>query len=190
MIISHSPFSTCLFSKRTGRLRLDRRGDAAYIGRNEDSLVFPSHPLPFAFASLSFLCAQHSSRAGKRILLLVVGGSNLFFETARPIHSPPPGTSLLFPSNDFPATNLSYSRLRRDSGVASQQCRRHFLLFQASPFEQLFPREQVFPVRPPRHRRRPCELQEIRFTIKISFNDVFVQSVQRILNRLSTTRSK
>lgn len=95
-IISHSPFSTCLFSKRTGRLRLDRRGDAAYIGRNEDSLVFLSHPLPFA--SLSFRnTAAGSFRAGKRILLLVVGGSNLFFETARPIHSPPLGTSLLFP---------------------------------------------------------------------------------------------
>ena len=167
-------FNMLVFRQRTtsctttmGRLHADRRGDAAYIGRetrDQRSPIFLLHPL-----------LSYTQREGQQqqvppcrdllllLLLLLLGGSNLF--STRSTNPLLLLFSFRFATISQRLTTVSISRLRASQQYASFPSfswRLRSSNFPLSPLPQK--REQVFPF-------RAASSFEKRFTIQISFND-------------------
>lgn len=149
-----------------GRLHRDRRGNAAYIGRE----TLPS------FFCIPFYRTRRATTAGSSgeadlllLLLLVLGGSNLFStRSTNPLLLLPENSSLSTISQRLttsPSQGWAYRGYGRPNNT------RHFLLFHGGCVRATSPPPPAgtrtgFPLS-----RRDSSFEK-RFTIQISFNDL------------------
>lgn len=147
-----------------GRLHRDRRGNAAYIGRE----TLPS------FFCIPFYRTRRATTAGSSgeadlLLLLLLGGSNLFStRSTNPLLLLPENSSLSTISQRLttsPSQGWAYRGYGRPNNT------RHFLLFHGGCVRATSPSPSAgtrtgFPLS-----RRDSSFEK-RFTIQISFNDL------------------